>query len=191
MNKKLMAVSFAAVTVFAASAHAAGNGYLAVGIGASMPLEADVDDGTTSSEVDMDTGHLFSLAIGAEVQKGFRLEGEYAYRAADVDETGVNADVSVHAGMLNGIFDIATSSGMSPYIGAGIGAANMNWDGNMSDDNETVFAYQLMAGLNFEMNPETTLRLGYRYFDPSVADIGALKIDNSFHELEVGLRFNF
>jgi len=190
MNKKLITAAVMAASMSVLSAHAAENGYLSLGAGASFPNESEVDDGVSSSDIEMDAGYLFTLAMGTRIEQGFRFEAEYSYRAAEVTETGVDGDVSVHAAMLNGFLDIETSSSMQPYIGAGLGAANMNWDGD-SDDNETVSAYQLMAGINIDMNPETTLRLGYRYFNPREADIGSLQIDNAFHDFEIGLRWNF
>ncbi|OOZ42319.1 hypothetical protein BOW53_00300 [Solemya pervernicosa gill symbiont] len=187
MNKKLISTAVVAASMFVGAAQASENGYLAIGGGINVPTDAEV---STLGDQEMDNGYLFSVAIGQEVEDGFRIEGEYAYRAADVDEAGPGVDVSVQAGMLNGIFDMDTGSEVTPYIGAGIGAANMNWDGSV-DDNETVFAYQVMLGLNVEMSPESSLRFGYRYFDPAEASINPYEIDSAFHDFEIGLRFNF
>ncbi|MGB7769505.1 MAG: hypothetical protein WBN22_11715, partial [Verrucomicrobiia bacterium] len=61
-----------------------------------------------------------------------------------------------------------------PYIGAGVGGADVVFDtdqfGPSSSDyvfgseNDVVFAGQVFAGLRFQLNPNISLDLGYKYF---------------------------
>jgi opacity protein-like surface antigen len=104
--------------------------------------------------------------------------------------------------MFNGYYDIKTSSSVTPYLGAGIGFASVSIkdlkiDGTkVADDDDIVFAYQIGAGIVFDINPNTKLDLGYKYFattDPSYSDVEGFPFDYQYssHNLTVGLRFSF
>lgn len=100
--------------------------------------------------------------------------------------------------MANAYYDFKNSSIVTPYIGGGIGFANVNvGDGNVggvqvwADDDDTVFAYQLAIGTGFDVTKELTIDLGYRYYatqDPSFELVDA---EYSSHNVMVGLRYRF
>ena len=78
-----------------------------------------------------------------------------------------------------------------------LGGANINGEITVlgGDDNDTVFAYQFMAGIGFEINPKTTLTVGYRYFattDPEFVLLGLpTEFTISSHDFNVGARLMF
>ena len=70
-------------------------------------------------------------------------------------------------------FDIKTNSEITPYIGGGLGVANvaidnlslsMNGVTILGSEDDTVFAYQVGLGIGYEINDEMTADFGYRYF---------------------------
>jgi opacity protein-like surface antigen len=86
-------------------------------------------------------------------------------------------DVSTYLLMANIYADLGTWSGISPYVGAGIGYGVTNISG-LTDQGVALggpvggffgngsqggFAWSLMTGLDFHVTPNLTMELGYRY----------------------------
>jgi opacity protein-like surface antigen len=161
-------------------------------------------DSTVSLDIDYDSGFgvggIFGYDFGA-----VRLDSEITYRDNGISLIGLPAEGSTSAlsYMINGYYDVPTSMLLKPYLGGGIGYATVSInDANIpgvtsvADDSASVFAYQLSAGLGFEINHTTTLSLGYRYFgteDPKMADTSgeAFTTEYQSHEFIIGVRFLF
>ena len=127
---------------------------------------------------DSDTGGGANVDIGYRFNN-VRVEGEVGYH----DASGGGDAAHYWSYMGNAYYDFsnswsASSWKISPYVGAGIGVADINSDSE--------FAYQGMAGLHFvsASMPNTTYRLGYRYF-------GASDNDPNASNLELGANFGF
>ncbi|MDY6943249.1 MAG: outer membrane beta-barrel protein [Pseudomonadota bacterium] len=164
-------------------------------------------DGTVES--DYDTGYGVALAIGRGTASGFRVEGEVIYQTSDIDDgrlgavelDTLNGDVSQWGFMGNAYYDFNTGGSVMPYIGAGIGGVQLSADVNLGDidiidDDATVFAYQLTAGLGFELSPNVMLTAAYRYQateDTEFTDEagGDVEFDWASHNLDIGLLFTF
>jgi OmpA-OmpF porin, OOP family len=210
--KRLILTAIFALVFITTSAQAADKGmYVSGNAGLSMASDSDLSVlGFDIGEISFDPGFNVAGALGYDYGS-IRAEFEIAYRAWDMDEftiplaippcpcTGpVDGDASALSFMVNGYYDFQiTNSSLAPYLGGGIGGANVNADlGLGADDSDFVFAYQFMTGIGFEINPSTTLTLGYRYFattDPGF-DIGVgtdLEATVSAHEFNVGARFMF
>ena len=101
--------------------------------------------------------------------------------------TGANAQTSCYDSytgsmrsidfMANAYVDLGTWYNLTPYVGAGVGVA-YNWLGNITDQagNNTGFgfsqpkgstnlAWALMTGLDYRVNNNLKLELGYRYLN--------------------------
>jgi opacity protein-like surface antigen len=150
----------------------------------------DIDDGVigiVSVDNDYDAGFVAGGAVGYDMGDmagpvGLRLEAEFSYRDNDVKSHSVNGgppnelgaalgSTSVFAGMANMLFDVDTGTPISLYGGGGIGVANVAFDGHgvdgigvVLDDDDTVFAWQLIAGAGYEIMPGLVADLQYRYF---------------------------
>jgi opacity protein-like surface antigen len=88
-----------------------------------------------------------------------------------------NADVATWDLMANAYVDLGTYAGLTPYIGAGIGAVNVSYENataegcfaitcvpvGLPDESSWRFAYALNAGVAYDINPSLALDLGYRY----------------------------
>lgn len=179
--------------------------YVSGQVGATFLQDADFSaSGGLTGETSFDTGFNLGVAGGYDFGPA-RVEGEVAYRLNDVDEYQVNGlgtfagdgDVSTLSLMANGFWDIETGSRVTPYLGAGIGVAQVSMDDPSvpMDDDDTVFAYQLAAGVAFDLNPSLALDLGYRYFatsDPEFDDAaGTFETEYMSHNLSLGLRYTF
>jgi len=197
MNKKLIIGVGVVAGMVSGLLQAEESFYVSGGLGMAYAADADIDV-AGATEVESDLGYMVRGAIGHQFEGGFRLETEASLRSNGIDKiNGVDAtgDVDIQAVMVNAIFDIDTQSNMKPYIGLGGGAAAVTYDGvNVATDTgDTAHAWQLMLGLGFEMDPNTTLSVGYRYFDVGEVEIGNfnMDVDHASHDFEVGMRFNF
>ena len=149
----------------------------AVGIGFAS-LEDDFGD------LDLDSGLVLNGAVGYNFGSA-RLEAAVGYQSHDLSDYD-GEDVSLLTVMANAYYDFDTDSSVRPYIMAGAGVANAetSWD----DDDESVFAWQVGAGLGFEIADNTTLDLGYRYLKPSEFDND---VEAESHNVMLGLRYQF
>ena len=101
--------------------------------------------------------------------------------------------------MGNGYFDIPTNSPLRPYVGAGLGFAVAGVEeeigGLTSTDSDLVGAFQLMAGVGFDISPRATLTFGYRYFNTTDPDFftafGPFETEFTSHDFLFGARFRF
>jgi len=196
-----------------------GGWYLSGSAGLSFLEEQD--NHSHSGNVDFDTsganpGFDITGALGKDLGNGFRAEGEIGYRQIELGHATVYAPggTGIHSGyatgnsnavsfMGNGYYDFKQLGGpFVPYIGGGIGFADVSMDGvgvngvSTVNDSSVAFAYQAMAGVGYKLTPDSTIFTGYRYFatdDPTFTDSAGDKFHSEFatHNLEIGYRLNF
>jgi opacity protein-like surface antigen len=153
-------------------------------------------------DIQNDPAFVINGAIGMELTPIIRVEGEIGLHnnTADLAPFINEYTFSMVSFMGNGYFDIPTNSPLRPYVGAGLGfaVAGVEEDvaGFTSTDSDLVGAFQLMAGLGFDISPRATLTFGYRYFttsDPDffVAFAGPFEMDYTSHDFLFGARFRF
>ncbi|MBV8106214.1 MAG: outer membrane beta-barrel protein [Hyphomicrobiales bacterium] len=100
------------------------------------------------------------------------------------------ADVSSFIGLVDGNVNLGSYWGMSPFVGAGVGFADNRVSGftdqgiaassffestaggYFSNASKTSFAWALMAGLDFDINPDLRLEMGYRYLNYGSVETG-------------------
>ena len=118
--------------------------------------------------------------------------------------------------LANGYVDLGTWYGVTPFLGAGIGMAH-NMAGMTTDigiglagtpggfarpSSTDSFAWGLMAGLAYTVNPHLKLEFGYRYLDlgsynagPIACNAGCTNeiqhIKLASHDLRIGMRWMF
>jgi opacity protein-like surface antigen len=158
------------------------------------------------SRTNFDTGFGVSGAIGRDLSRfltgsltNFRAEAEIAYNENGIEGSPGNPEISATAYMANLYYDFQTADAYRnfvPYIGVGVGAATLESDGiALADDEDTVFAYQVRAGLNYRVRPGLLLSLGYRFFDTQDPEfrsaLGNFESEYRSHAVEAGLRFRF
>ena len=155
----------------------------------SPPLDA------TSS---LDRGLAVNGAVGYRLAGGLRVEGELGYRkndldALDVREPGglaallppgappaalkgkrpIEGDLQALSFMANLWYDIDLEYDMKPYVGAGVGMTRLSLTAKSSgvtvaDDTDTAFAWQIGAGVGYEIGETgdgrpVVLGLDYRF----------------------------
>jgi opacity protein-like surface antigen len=125
-----------------------------------------------------------------------------------------SANIDVWTVMLNGYVDIGTWYNITPYVGAGLGAAYVNTSGATSvnpgigtssydgSNGEWNLAWALMAGASYAFTPNWSLDAGYRYKNLGTAKTVRLHNvggggtrtkwdDLTAHEFRLGVRYQF
>jgi len=151
--------------------------------------------------VDTETGYSIAGAFGYRYTDTLRAEVELGYSQADFDETGVDGDISALTLMTFGYYDFNAQGTVRPYVGLGLGAANVNVDastvfGNVDGD-EWVFAYGARAGIETDLGfiPGATGSIGYRFTGLEDGEFrgAGLKgeLQGDIHVIEAGIRIPF
>ena len=181
-------------------------------------------NGTSQSvDTDFNSGFGLGVAVGKEIPQwssdtiGTRLELELSYRDNDVSgvnfsgngpapEGNISGGVTQTSLFANVLVDFKRAGAFTPYVGLGLGATYSDLDfaygpGVELDDSDTTFAAQIIAGVAYEVGPNTALTLDTRYaraFDvssdrlaPNGALTGTVEDDIDAFSINLGFRQNF
>lgn len=194
--------------VFTSAAMAADGPYVSANLGLAMLSDSDITDSTVPGidmELSFDSGWTIGAAAGYRFSN-FRVEGELAYQANDIDETSAfgfsvdsSGDVAGTAFMVNGYYDFVNSSPFTPFISAGLGYANVEINDYTIpgsgipayNDDDSVFGYQLGIGVGYSVNENVVLDLRYRYFATEDLEFDTTEVEVNSHNFMVGVRYNF
>lgn len=168
-------------------------------------------DEDSFGQLDFEPGYVGSAAIGynwfyPDSIADLRVELEGSYRQNDVDELfGFNSDGRTRAfsAMVNGYFDLRTSLPFVPYFGAGIGATHLRHEDDGAaglftaiDDEDTVFAYQVMGGANVNLASGLAFGVEYRFLETEKFEFtdtagGTFRDDYNQHSLLLTITLGF
>ncbi|MBB5210489.1 outer membrane protein [Microbulbifer hydrolyticus] len=127
--------------------------------------------------------------------------GNLGISVADLVNDG-RGDFTADYLFFNAFYDFDAGWALNPYLGAGIGNAWVDVDyspSNVSiiDDDDSVLAYQLMAGLNYQCNDQLEYFGGLRWRQTEDLEISSnllpanFEIENESWMAEVGVRWSF
>lgn len=156
-----------------------------------------------------DTGFAISAAVGCEPDgflHGLRIELEASYRHNNGggfwDTTSHDGDLqlrqvgdlvsleeSTYAVLANAWYEFELGK-FHPYLGGGAGWAKSDLEGDFAgvvrnpglahfDASGDGLAWQLGAGINFDISPSMTIGVGYRYLDAPDVDVPPRAFDNN------------
>ena len=174
--------------------------YIGGHIGPSLLEDADL----SFAPIEFDEGFGLGGAVGYEFEQ-IRIEGEITYRSNDIDNINgffFGGDIDAVSYLINGFVDFETGNRFKPYIGAGIGVSDVEINPNADtkfpvdfvtggDNDDTVFSYQLVAGLRYAVSEPVTLDLSYRYFATAGPEFGPADFDYINHNVFLGISFMF
>jgi OOP family OmpA-OmpF porin len=159
-----------------------------------------------------DTGWSVFASLGYAFDNNFRAEIEAGYRRNDIDRLlssgGLtltpDGELSEFTLMANILYDFYLTKRLSASIGAGAGVDFAQFDANVFslEDDDWVFAYQALFGLNYALGERTQLFLNYRYLRadapayavnlggaPASTQFATFQGDLEKQAVTVGLRF--
>lgn len=209
------------VPVISSAASVRPGPYVSGFLGLTVPRDTNViesgnSNGNFSDQVEFDPGINIGGTGGYDF--GFvRLEGELSYKHAEIENitdatTGTrygspDGRLGALAMMANAFVDLHNASPITPYVGGGIGLAVLHLSDTFAtinsvryqfydDDDDTVFAYQVGAGLDIAINRRFSLDVGYRYFATDKAsftrglnNLSDVKFES--HNMAVGFKVKF
>lgn len=206
MKIKFIILSCLVIASFITSSAYGANGYyIGANIGAAGLNDSDVTDGIDTVEMSFDTGMVFSGVVGFNFSP-IRLEVELGYQENDIDQVS-GSGVSIDSGgdvngtvfLVNGYYDFTNTSPFTPYVTAGFGYAKVEINdfvisqsgvAPISDD-DSGFAFQLGLGAGYEVNPNFTLDLRWRYFSTEDPKFGDVDAEIGSHQVIFGVRYSF
>lgn len=176
--------------------------------GAAFLEDSDADaNANLPASIDFDAGYTAGIAIGygfsdtgrygTGLWNNIRIEVEAAYSESDLDVGGGNRELSAATYMGNIYYDVPTGTKWTPFIGGGVGVAQVEFDGaGLRDNDDNVLAYQVRAGVSYQFKSNLVATLGYRFLntlDPDFTDSTGAGFESEYrsHAVEVGLRLTF
>ena len=108
--------------------------------------------------------------------------------------------------LLNICWDYHTGSEWTPYVGAGIGTANVKMDGvtnedanlTVADGKDNALVHQLKAGVQWALGQQLQATVGYRYLRTQKLSYQDLASGHVFendglqhHMIEAGVQYRF
>ncbi len=195
--------------------------YLEYSLGLSIVRNQNLSGGDPpnpdfSGRIEAAEGVSFGGALGVRIFRQFRAEVALGYQTNEVEnqavrsgETRAEGNLSLFTAMVNGYYDYDLAEHgvpLIPFVGVGIGFGQARLDaetrggGLQVDDDNAVFAWNVMVGVTYPISETTHISLGYRYlatedvrYKGRVPGSGVRWIDSEYdsHDLRLGLRFNF
>ncbi len=163
--------------------------YVAAGGGLNLQGDLDGSTGGASYSIEFDPGFALHGSLGTYLGQDFRVEGEIAYRMADYDQGtagGATAtptgDMKMATGMANVYYDMHLGSSFAPYVGGGLGIAQIESTAATiggvaaAAKDATEFAYQTIIGVTYEYDRSWSLGLDARYIGTGDEDVSATAI---------------
>ncbi len=217
-KKKWLALPVILIAVFlvAGGAHAqatyarpAGPVYFGIFGGAVFPQDMTWTSNATgvSADLSLDNSGMFGVKVGFILPQArmLALEVEYNHMFNQTIPsqvvTGVreSGDVYLDNLMFNVLLRYPEGR-IHPFIGAGIGGSSMNINNtestpggvvlNVASESQSAFAWQFLAGINFEIAPNLSAEVTYRYFGTN-PNFTAIDVDYKAQAVTAGLNFHF
>jgi len=153
--------------------------YVSLGVGPIIPFDADARLSgrlTQSSSLQFNAAGFIAGFVGYQVTDRIAVEGEFGWSLYDPRRFAnipLNGDFDTLLGVVHGIYRPFGSLGRwTPYVGAGIGAAVLNWSVSAQPQATTQFdvrgssvnlALDGVLGLDYAITPHFSMGGRYRY----------------------------
>ena len=168
--------------------------YIGLAIAQSTFYDIDAGDG---SEIDFDSGSAVRGQVGYDFGS-WRAQAEVAYQFVEFEDAdGDEFDTDIIRGTLSLFYDfapIAIFDAPSPYIGGGIGMANIaidGEDGNDLEDDETGMTFHGELGLTYNLTDRFALMPQYRFEWFDTNEVADAQDDLFSHAFGVAGRYHF
>ncbi|HXC57307.1 MAG TPA: outer membrane beta-barrel protein [Rhizomicrobium sp.] len=165
--------------------------------GVSLPPDLHLNDVALGTQHEsFGTGFAAGGALGYDYGDGWRLELNSLYQHTDLsrlDGAAATGHLSSTTVMANATYDLLSNQQFTPYVGAGLGMANVGGQVGGLSGRDWKPAYQAEAGLRTDVNDNTSLFGEYRFSQSEsvlMADAGDSAHQHfTDHALLAGLSF--
>jgi outer membrane protein OmpA-like peptidoglycan-associated protein/opacity protein-like surface antigen len=180
-------------------AEEAGPVYFGFFAGYVIPEDLKLQGGGTDMKIDLKNNAGYGLKLGYifPALKWLATEMEYAHiQSQDVNEPGSSGEFKADNLMANLVVRYPKGN-IHPYIGGGVGWSwgDFKATGPVIDsinDKDNAFAWQVLAGVNFEITPKLSADVGYRYVRSKYNNVcDDLDAKSANHMFLIGLNFHF
>ena len=192
----------------AVASHAGeGCAYAGARAGMFLPIESSVTgtSGGLSGKVTYNPGVALAAVAGYQFENGVRGEGEVNFRQVSTDkligrggEVALDSDIWSGGVMTNLYYDFRTRTVITPYIGAGVGLAVVEFGQGTSSgttlwtsDREVSVAFQGIAGFALQVGPHTSLDFVYHHYAVPTLHFETLSAQFRGLNLSAGIRHWF
>ena len=146
--------------------------------------------------VDLAGGYNFSKCWALEIEAGFTFNSIKELEASAFGISGTEElDMNLFQIplLVNVIYRLPLDSKFKPYIGAGAGGVWSIISGDDVDsENDIAFAFQGMAGVDYELNDKTDIGIGYKFLGALEQDFGGVETENIYtHAILATFNFRF
>jgi len=198
----VIAISISSIGIASADMGA----YVGVFGGYTFSPDSSWKNDNTGSEFDADIQEAWAVGIKfgyiPPQMKYLSFELEYFYSNPDIDRTvfgstAFQVDIEFHSVMYNVLVRYPEGK-FHPYIGGGIGfsyadasiQATSPTSSASTSENDTGFAWQLLAGIDIDLVNNWTADIGYRYFytEPK---LGNIEVEYKTSMVTLGLKYRF
>jgi opacity protein-like surface antigen len=188
----MAAAAFVALPVMAQAQTPSSGFYIGAEGGLNWLLNTTVTN-TSGSQVSVtpQTGFAVGGVIGYDfVGPRVELEGVYRSNNTGVAINGANGSTNIgQLGILaNLLYDFAPGSTITPYIGAGAGIGFVDGNSSLSS---TVFAYQGIVGIGWNVDTNFRVNLDGRYYGTSNPSVNGVGWSNNNFSVMLGLQIKF
>lgn len=167
-------------------------------------FRAEIEYSLTNNDVDSHGG-VNAAGIDLDgIDAGILLTGNTDDLGITVGELVGNGqgEVETSSFFVNAYYDFKNNSAWTPFVGAGIGYANVEVEYSPSnvdiiDDDDDVFAWQIMGGVSYAFNDQFEVTGSIRYRETDEAEfnsdlLGAeFDIETETLIYDLGIRYNF
>lgn len=137
-------------------------------------------------------GHYYDTVASSTILPFYT--GPYTFTPTTISET-LSGDVTAMSIMANAWFEFMGGGAISPFIGAGIGWGKVDMEASDLSADDSGLAWQIGAGIGFDISDTTQVRLEYRYFTVEDIDLqvdgDSLDYDYEANSIIVGLKMSF
>lgn len=164
--------------------------------------KAAAGGGTVSATDEKIHDHAYiETGVGCQFTDNMRVEvvGGYRFKKSITDPfNSLDMKLTTYTGFVNAFWDITNYNGFTPYLGVGIGFAhhrltNVVLPANSTAGNRTDLAYNVTAGVSYDLLTNLKLDAAYRYVDLGAARSKGTEPttvdDIRSHEFKLGVRY--
>jgi OmpA-OmpF porin, OOP family len=150
--------------------------------------------GVTQRE--MDYGYNMDAFVGWRQSEEVSFMADFSFTESEYE--GFASSLQSLSVMLNAVYVCDTGDFWRPYIGAGAGAVEVNFDqrtapflpGSVGSGSEWAFGYQGTAGIAFNVDEKHAITIGYRYQAAEDVTITGRNVEYASHNISIGVVFD-